>query len=130
MYSFILCESVSLIGLLVSTYVVCERLSVMHKQVCVHIPQTVKFASKFSRKPISGISDRKAHPPKYPSPPNGLESGRSYVETNLYPPGIPLVHTARDWDWYSLLATGLAHTAYWQQDWHNRKQWVPIPVPS
>ena len=24
-------------------------------------------------------------------PPNGLESGRSYVETNLYPPWIPLV---------------------------------------
>ena len=48
--------------LLVSTYVVCERLSVMHKQVCVHIPQTVKFVSKFSRKPLSGISDRKAPP--------------------------------------------------------------------
>ena len=24
-------------------------------------------------------------------PPNGLESGRSYLETNLYPPWIPLV---------------------------------------
>ena len=36
----------------------------MHKQVCVHIPQTVKFVSKFSRKPLSGISDQRA-----PSPP-------------------------------------------------------------
>ena len=50
--------------LLVSTYVVCERLSVMHKQVCVHIPQTVKFVSKFSRKPLSGISDQRAPPPQ------------------------------------------------------------------
>ena len=49
--------------LLISTYVVCERLSVMHKQVCVHIPQTVKFVSKFSRKPLSGISDQRAPPP-------------------------------------------------------------------
>ena len=29
--------------------------------------------------------------PEYPSPHIGLESGRSYVETNLYPPWIPLV---------------------------------------
>ena len=36
-----------------------ERLSVMHRQVCVHIPQTVKFVSKFSRKPLSGISDQR-----------------------------------------------------------------------
>ena len=34
----------------------------MHKQVCVHIPQTVKFVSKFSRKPLSGISDQSAPP--------------------------------------------------------------------
>ena len=79
-----------------------------------------KFLSKFSRKPLSGISDRKAplqwktsdlrwpkFTPEYPPlmknfrfemtkvysgiPPLVLESGRSYVETNLYPPWIPLV---------------------------------------
>ena len=47
--------------LLVSTYVVCERLSVMHKQISVHTNS--KSLSKFSRKPLSGISDQKAHPP-------------------------------------------------------------------
>ena len=41
--------------LLVSTYVVCERLSVKHKRVS---GWTVNF--KFSRKPLSGISDQKA----------------------------------------------------------------------
>ena len=84
-----------------------------------------KFLSKFSRKPLSGISDQKAPPPNeklqiwddqsllrntlpkkmknfrfemtkvysgIPPPLRlGLESGRSYMETNLYPPWIPLV---------------------------------------
>ena len=50
--SIVLMRAVSLASL-VSTYVVCERLSVMHKQVSVHIPQTVNFVSKFSRKPLS-----------------------------------------------------------------------------
>ena len=49
-----------LIPWLVSTYVVCERLSVMHKQVS---GWTVNFLSKFSRKPLTGISDQKAPPP-------------------------------------------------------------------
>ena len=48
---------------LVSTYVVCERLSVMHKQVCVQLTSISKFLSKFSRKGLSGISDQKAPPP-------------------------------------------------------------------
>ena len=32
-----------------------------------------------------------------PPPPIGLESGRSYVETNLYPPWIPLVILFAHW---------------------------------
>ena len=154
----------------------------MHKQLSVQLTSNSKFLSKFSRKPLSGISDQKAPPmknfrfemtkvysrisphkmknfrfemtkvysrispppkwktsdlrwpkftPEYtppkmknfrfemtkvysgiplppneklqiwddqsllrntpPPPPEGLESGRSYVETNLYPPWIPLV---------------------------------------
>ena len=50
-------------ALLVSTYVVCERLSVMHKQVCVQLTSNSKILSKFSRKGLSGISDQKAAPP-------------------------------------------------------------------
>ena len=50
-------------GWLVSTYVVCERLSVMHKQVSVQLTSNSKFLSKFSRKSLSGISDQKALPP-------------------------------------------------------------------
>ena len=49
--------------LLVSTYIVCERLSVMHKQVCVQLTSNSKFLSKFSRKGLLGISDQKAPPP-------------------------------------------------------------------
>ena len=52
-------------GLLVSTYVACERLSVMHKQVCVQLTSNSKFLSKFSRKGLSGISDQKAPLPKW-----------------------------------------------------------------
>ena len=48
---------------LVSTYAVCERLSVMHKQVSVQLTSNSKFLSKFSRKPLSGISDQRAPPP-------------------------------------------------------------------
>ena len=50
--------------LLVSTYVVRERLSVMQKQVSVQLTSNSKFLSKFSRKPLSGISDQKV-PPKW-----------------------------------------------------------------
>ena len=53
----------NILSFLVSTYVVCERLSVMHKQVS---GWTVNFCSnKFSRKPLSGISDQKAPPPQW-----------------------------------------------------------------
>ena len=96
-------DTALLLGLsfLVSTYVVCERLSVMHKQVCVHIPQTVKFVFKFSRKPLSGISDWKAPPngklqiwddhsllPNTPPPPrNGKTSYFRWPKFTLkYPP--------------------------------------------
>ena len=130
--------------LIISLYVVCERLSVMHKQVCVQLTSNSKFLSKFSRKGLLGISDQKAplpkkwktsdlrwpkFTPKYPpplpkwktsdwddqslllnTPPQwktsdlrwpkftlkyphiGLKSRRSYVESNVYPPWIPLVH--------------------------------------
>ena len=47
---------------LVSTYIVCERLSVMHEQVCVQLTSNSKFLSTFSRKGLSGISDQKAPP--------------------------------------------------------------------
>ena len=86
-----------------------------------------KFLSKFSRKPLSGISDQKAPPPlptptneklqiwddqrllwkppppnwktsdlRWPKftpkyPPSPMKNFRSYVETHLYPPWIPLV---------------------------------------
>ena len=53
----------ALVCFLVSTYVVCERLSVMHKQVSVQLTSNSKFLSKFSRKPLSGISDQRAPPP-------------------------------------------------------------------
>ena len=105
-----------------------------------------KFLSKFSRKPLSGISDQKAPPPpfrktsdlrcpkftpEYPPPPFWktsdlrwpkftleypppshppphpvvvLQSGRSYVETNLYPPWIPLVFLLLvDQQWVAIL---------------------------
>ena len=157
----------------------------MHKQVSVQLTWNSKFLSKFSRKPLSGMSDQKAPPPNEklqiwddqsllwntplqneklqiwddqsllqntpapneklqiwddqsllsntplqneklqiwddqsllwntpsneklqiwddqsllqntPPPPVGLESGRSYVETNLYPPWIPLVVSCYD----------------------------------
>ena len=88
----------------------------MHKQVCVHIPQTVKFVFKFSRKPLSGISDQRAPPkwktsdlkwpkftPEYPPkwktsdlrwpkftpeypPPQNEKLGRSYLETKSVSP--------------------------------------------
>ena len=54
--------SLHLVCFLVSTYVVCERLSVMHKQVSVQLTSNSKFLSKFSRKPLSGISDKRAPP--------------------------------------------------------------------
>ena len=125
---------------LVSTYVVCERLSVMHKQVSVHIPQTVNFCPNSPESPFLEFQTRKFTPPppwktsdmrwpkftleyppkwktsdlrwpkftlEYPPkwktsdlrwpkftleyPPVGLQSSISYVETNLYPPWIPLV---------------------------------------
>ena len=44
---------------LVSTYVVCETLSVMHKQVSVQLTSNSTFLSKFSRKPLSGILDQR-----------------------------------------------------------------------
>ena len=49
-------------SLLVSTYIICERLSAMHKQVSVQLTSNSKFLSKFSRKPLSGISHQKAPP--------------------------------------------------------------------
>ena len=39
-------------ALLVSTYVVCERLSVMRKQVSVQLTSNSKFLPKFSRTPL------------------------------------------------------------------------------
>ena len=51
-----------LIKLLVSTYVVCERLSVMHKQVS---GWTVNFCPNFPESPFSGIADQKAPPPPF-----------------------------------------------------------------
>ena len=62
---------------LVSTYVVCERLSVMHKQVSVQLTSNSKFLSKFSRKPLSGISDQRA-----PAPPQ-MENFR-FEMTKVY----------------------------------------------
>ena len=72
----------------------------MHKQVCVQLTSNSKFLSKFSRKPLSGISDQTGPPckmenfgfemtkvtPEYPPPPVGSESGRSYVETKSVSP--------------------------------------------
>ena len=37
----------------------------MHKQVCVQQPKTAKFVSKFSREPLSGISDQRTPPPNW-----------------------------------------------------------------
>ena len=104
---------------LVSTYVVCERLSVMHKQVS---GWTVNFCPNSPESPFLEFQTRKPPPPQwktsdfrwpkftpeYPPqmknfrfqmtkvysgiPPPALESGRSYVETNLYPQWIPLVY--------------------------------------
>ena len=140
---------------LVSTYVVCERLSVMHKQVS---GWTVNFCPNSPESPFLEFQTRKPPPqwktsdlrwpkftPEYPpspnekneklqiwddqsllqnipppneklqiwddqsllwnTPPLGLESGRSYVETNLYPPWIPLVRLLKQslTNCYSLL---------------------------
>ena len=49
---------------LVSTYVVCERLSVMHKQVSVHIPQTVNFCPNSPESPFLEFQTKKAPPMK------------------------------------------------------------------
>ena len=50
---------------LVSTYVVCERLSVMHKQVSVHIPQTVNFCPNSPESPFLEFQTRKPLPQKW-----------------------------------------------------------------
>ena len=42
---------------LVSTYVVCESLSVMHKHIPVHIPQTVNFCPNFPESTPPPISE-------------------------------------------------------------------------
>ena len=49
---------------LVSTYVVCESLSVMHKHIPVHIPQTVNFCPNFPESPFLEFQTRK-HPPPH-----------------------------------------------------------------
>ena len=48
---------VNMKGILVSTYEVCERLSVMHS-----LPYRLKFVAKFSREPLSGIPEQKTCP--------------------------------------------------------------------
>ena len=83
---------------LVSTYVVYERLSVMHKQVSVQLTSNSKFLSKFSRKPLSGISDQRA-----PTPPPPMENFR-FEMTKVYskiPP--PPNEKLQIWDDQSLL---------------------------
>ena len=71
---------------LVSTYVVCERLSVMHKQVSVHIPQTVNFCSNSPESPFLKFQTRK-FTPKYPPPPFQKTSGLKWPKfTPKYPP--------------------------------------------
>ena len=47
---------------LVSTYVVCERLSVMHKQVCVRIPQTVNLCPNSPESPFLEFQTREPPP--------------------------------------------------------------------
>ena len=47
---------------LVSSYVVCERLSVMHKQVSVYIPQTVNFCPNSPESPFLEFKTRKPPP--------------------------------------------------------------------
>ena len=61
MYNSIVSELfLQLVGLLlVSTYIVCERLSVMHKQVSVHIPQTVNFCPNSPESPFLEFQTRK-----------------------------------------------------------------------
>ena len=84
--------------LLVST---CERLSVMHKQVSVQLTSNSKFLSKFSRKPLSGISDQRApqwktsdsrwpkFTPKYPSPNGKLQIWDDQSLLRNTPPPLP-----------------------------------------
>ena len=47
----------------VSTYVVCERLSVMHKHIPVHIPQTENFCPNSPESPFLEFQTRKPPPP-------------------------------------------------------------------
>ena len=47
-HGFVLC----LAGHLLFSLHICERLSVMHKQVCVHIPQTVNFCPNSPESPF------------------------------------------------------------------------------
>ena len=70
-------------NLLVSTYVECERLSVMHKQVSVHIPQTVNFC------PNSPESHFWNFRPESPPPPPKMKNFRfemTKVYSKIYPP--------------------------------------------
>ena len=56
-------QSLDPVDLLVSTYVVCERLSVMHKQVSVHISQTVNVCPNSPESPFPEFQTTKPPPP-------------------------------------------------------------------
>ena len=87
---------------LVSTYVVCERLSVVHKQVSVHIPQTVNFCPNSPETPFWNFRPESPPPsnwktsdlrwpkftPEYPYPsPNWKTSDLRWPKfTPEYPP--------------------------------------------
>ena len=68
----------------------------MHKQVSVQLTSNSKFLSKFSRKPLSGISDQRA-------PPSPMENFRLQV-TKVYSEIPPPPHgKIQIWDDQSLL---------------------------
>ena len=86
----------------------------MHKQVSVQLTSNSKFLSKFSRKPLSGISDQKAPPPpqwktsdlrwpnvtlKYPPKMKNFRFGMTKVYSEIPPPHEKL----QIWDDQSLL---------------------------
>ena len=98
---------------LVSTYVVCERLSVMNKQVSVHIPQTVNFCPNSPESPFLEFQTRKPPPPPQwktsdlrwpkftPEYPPSMKTFR-FEMTKVYS-GIPPQWKLQIWDDQSLL---------------------------
>ena len=77
--------------LLVLTYVVCERLSVMHKHIPVHIPQTVNFCPNFPESPFLEFQTRK--------PPSPISENFIFEMTKVYSEIPPPFRKTSDLRW-------------------------------